>query len=339
MTATMLSAAVHAPDDVRLDRVPVPRPGPGDVVVRIKACGICGSDLGYARAGGLPIGSHGPLPLGHEFSGVIAAVGAGISGFAPGERVVVNPTTPANMIGSGGPGGFAPYILIRDAMAPDTLHRIPDGLDDSTAALTEPFAVALHGVNRSGAQPGDKVVVFGAGPIGLGVVAMLRQRGVSDVIVVDRVEARLDRALAMGAAHALNPERCDLWREIGALHGAGELYGMPVVHTDRFIDVAGAAPVIAGIIAHARFGAHLTVVAVHHAPVPTDFAMLLGKEMSLVTAMAYPTEFAAVLDLLAAGAVPTGPYVSHTYPFDQFEAAFAMAADPAAAAKVIVKFP
>ena len=338
MTNLMLVATVHGPGDVRLDSVERPVAGVDDIVVRVAACGICGSDLGYARAGGLPIGNGGPLPLGHEFSGIIEEVGGGVTAYRPGQRVIVNPDTAANQIGAGGPGAFASYILVRNAEVKNTVLIVPDGLDLEAAALTEPLSVALHGVNRSGAEAGSKVVVFGAGPIGLGVVAMLRSRGITDIIAVDRVDQRLERARALGARAALNPDTGDLWREIGALHGASTLYGMPVVGTDQFIEVSGAAPVIPDAILHARFGAHLTVIAVHHAPIAIDFALTLGKEMQITTAMAYPQEFPEVLAMLSSGQIDTAALISHRFDFADFEEAFATAARAHEASKVIVNF-
>ncbi len=335
----MRAVQVHGVNDVRIDSVPVPEPGPDDILVQVAACGICGTDLGYARAGGMPFGNEGPLPLGHEFAGTITATGSAVTALRVGQRVAINPTTPANYHGSGGPGAFADYILVRDAVAADTVHVLPDSLDFATAALAEPLAVALHGVNRSGAGRSSRVVVFGAGPIGLGVVAMLAQRGVADIVCIDRVDERLERARALGAGACFNPAREDIWQEIGERHGRDTLYGLPVVGTDQFIEVSGAPPVVPEIIANARFHAHLTVVAVHHQPVPVDLTMMLGKEMQLTTSMAYPTEFGEVLTMLAEGRIDTAPLVSHHFPFDRFDEAFGVAAQPAEAAKVMVTFP
>lgn len=337
--SSMKLAMVHGPNDVRLDDVPMPVPGPNDVVVRVAVCGICGSDLGYARAGGLPLGAGEPLPLGHEFSGMIDSVGSAVTKYKSGQRVIVNPTSTANNIGVGGPGGFASHILVREAEEPGTLLIMPDGLSFENAALTEPLSVALHGVNRSGANSTSRVVVFGAGPIGLGVAAMLRLRGVADIVVVDRVDSRLGRAKAMGADAVFNPDSCDLWAEIGARHGRDNVYGQPVVNSDQFIEVSGAAPVVPAIIENCRFGAHLTIVAVHHEPVMVSFAMALAKELVITMAMAYPDEFGEVLGLLAGGRIDTRDYVSHTFPFSQFETAFEVAAQPEVAAKVLVTFP
>lgn len=338
MTATMCRVAVHGPNDVRIDQVEPPSPGPDDIVVRVAACGICGTDLGYAKAGQLPVGSSGPIPLGHEFSGIVEAIGSGVRGLTRGQRVVVDPTTPTNYIGSGGPGAFAPLILVRDVGSQPMVYPIPDSLDFETAALVEPLSVALHGVNRSCAKPGEKAVVFGAGPIGLGVVAMLRHKGLTDIISVDRSDGRLARAKALGARLTLNLDKDDIWATIATAHGAGELYGLPVVGTDQFIEVSGAPPVIPAILDHARFHAHLTVIAVHHQDVPVNFATVLSKEMEITTAMAYPTEFGEVVEILASGAIDTTALVSHCFDFADFPQAFATAADAERAAKVLVTF-
>ncbi|MDP9141512.1 MAG: alcohol dehydrogenase catalytic domain-containing protein, partial [Pseudomonadota bacterium] len=160
---------MHGVDDIRLDAIDTPRPGAADVVVQVKACGICGSDLSYIRIGGIHRKPDGVTPLGHEAAGQVIAVGDAVKGVSVGQRVVINPMMTQSYIGSGGPeGAFTETLLVRDARIGDSLLPIPDSLPYEIAALTEPLAVALHGVNRAQVKPGDKVVVFGCGPIGLG---------------------------------------------------------------------------------------------------------------------------------------------------------------------------
>ena len=143
----MLQVRIHGPDDVRLDDVPEPEPGPRDVVLRVASCGICGSDLGYVRLGGVAGPTREPMPLGHELAGFIEAVGSEVRGFEPGERVALDPNGPkgAATIGNGaGEGGFAPLLLVRDAVGegqPARLHKLPDGMSFEIAALAEPLGV------------------------------------------------------------------------------------------------------------------------------------------------------------------------------------------------------
>jgi 2-desacetyl-2-hydroxyethyl bacteriochlorophyllide A dehydrogenase len=335
----MKALRVHGPDDLRLDEIDRPRAGPDDVVVRVAACGICGSDLSYTAVGGLSGPADAPLCLGHEFAGVIEEVGERVRGLRPGQRVAVNPTSQTNMIGAGGPGAFAPFIRVRDVSSEALVHPIPDALPFETAALIEPLAVALHGVNRSGARAGDKVVVLGAGPIGLGIVWWLAQRGVQDVVAVDLSDYRLELARRLGARHALHAGRVDLRAVLGELHGSGSIFGWPCVNTDVFIEASGAPGAIPDVVAMARFHAHLAVVAVHHRPVAVDFQTLLGKEMVVTTSMGYPDEFAQVVDVLGQGRLDVAPLISHRYVFDDVLAAFATARDKQRAAKVMVGFP
>ena len=150
----MLQARIHGPDDVRLDEVPEPTPGPRDAVLRVAACGICGSDVGYVRMGGLVGPTREPMPIGHELAGVVEAVGAEVAGFAPGDRVALNPSPPAGgpVIGNGSPeGGFAPLLLVRDVEAPGLparLHTLPDDMPFEIAALAEPLGVGMNAVDK-----------------------------------------------------------------------------------------------------------------------------------------------------------------------------------------------
>jgi len=172
----MRSLNIHGVGDVRLDPKAPPAPGSHDVVVGVRACGICGSDLTYIKIGGIPPGN--TTPIGHEAAGEVIAVGADVEGISEGDRVAINPMNTPSFIGSGGPeGAFSEEVLVRDARLGDNLLPLPDSLPFELAALTEPLAVALHTVNRTQVQPGEKVAVFGCGPIGLSIVLWLADRG------------------------------------------------------------------------------------------------------------------------------------------------------------------
>jgi threonine dehydrogenase-like Zn-dependent dehydrogenase len=194
---------------VTLRSLPVPEPGPGQVLMEISHCGICGSDLHFVIEGWSAVGSvHG-----HEYSGVITATGTGVTGWAVGDRVVGGPDRGCGGCGpcrAGltnlcahrekpgiGPsmGAFATYKSI----AADRLFRVPDRLELRPAALTEPVAVALRGVRRSGAGPGSRVLVTGGGPIGQLTVAVLRASGIDDIVVSEPNPARQRLAAELGA--------------------------------------------------------------------------------------------------------------------------------------------
>ena len=174
---TMSLVRIHGPDTVLLDTVSLPQPGEDDLIVQVAQCGICGSDLGYINMGGL-LGPGQPMPLGHELSGTVTAAGANVSHVAVGDRVVINPMANGNAIGNGGPeGGFAPYLLIRGAaLDNNSALALPANIDDELGALVEPLSVAMHSAHQGRAEPGDRAVIFGAGPIGQIGRASCRER-------------------------------------------------------------------------------------------------------------------------------------------------------------------
>src|SRR5688500_5002081 len=216
---------IHGVDDVRLDLTDPPRPGNRDVVVRDMASCVCGSDLSYVKVGGIHRKPGGVTPIGHEAAGEVVAVGPAVKGVSVGQRVVINPMMTPSYIGSGGPeGAFTEELLVRDARIGDSLLPIPDDLPYEVAALTEPLAVALHGINRAQAKAGDKVVVFGCGPIGLGMVIWLVDRGVTDVVALDLSDERLERAKALGARAVINPGKEDVRARLLELHGSARVF-------------------------------------------------------------------------------------------------------------------
>jgi 2-desacetyl-2-hydroxyethyl bacteriochlorophyllide A dehydrogenase len=212
----LMPAAVYVGDGrVEFDEVPRPDPGPDDVLIEITACGICGSDLHmvlerYARPGSI---------LGHEWSGIVAAAPSG-SGWAPGDRVVGNAAagcgkcrpcrrgrpsvclTRAVADFAGYSGAFCQYKTV----AASGLIRIPDALATRPAALTEPTAITLHALQLADVRPEDRVLVTGAGPVGLLIVAVLRAQGITDITVSEPSALRRQQALDVGAARAVAPD-------------------------------------------------------------------------------------------------------------------------------------
>lgn len=329
----MKQVNVHGPDDVRVDDVPAPEPGPRDAVVRVAACGICGSDLGYVKLGGLAGPSRHPMPLGHELAGVVDEVGPEVVDLAPGTRVVLNPS--AARIGNGGrEGGFAPRLLVRDAAAGGALFPIPDALSFEQAALAEPLGIGMNAVDRSEAAAGEKVVVFGAGPIGLAAVATLADRGVEQIVAVDLSDTRLALARSLGAAETLHAERDDLWARLAEIHGTTTMMGAPVAASDAFIEASGASSVIGDVIAHARPEARLAVVALHRAPVEVNFLLVMMKQLTLRGAMEYPDDYQDMIRLLERRDL--SGMITHRFPLSRFPEALAIARDPEAGGKIMI---
>ncbi|MFE2317461.1 zinc-binding dehydrogenase [Streptomyces sp. NPDC059441] len=342
--ATMKSVQTGAKNTIDVVETERPVPGPKDVLIRIRACGICGTDTFFVQSGGTPYNADGSvvsLLLGHEPAGEIAELGAEVTGLKVGDRVVVNPQgVPSGIIGCGGAhGGMSEYLLLEDAEIGRTLAVFPDTVPFDVAALNEPMAVARHCVNRSEAGPADKVVVFGAGPIGLGVTIWLKLRGVEHVVVADVIPERLQTALAVGADAVIDSATEDVTARLTELHGeAANALGQPRASTDIYIDAAGVAAVFNTTVDAAKWGAKLVMVAVQKPSEAIDLGGMLRSELTLIASQGYPTEIFEVTAELAEHQERFAKLISHRVPFAEVARAFELALTPGAAEKVVVTY-
>ncbi len=328
---------IHGVGDVRLDPIEKPVAGDKDVVVKVKACGICGSDLSYIKFGGINRKEGGVTPIGHEAAGEVMAVGSGVEGLSVGQRVIVNPMMTPSQIGSGGPeGAFTEELLVREARVNDNLLPIPEGLPYEIAAMTEPLSVALHGVNRAQAKPGDKVAVFGCGPIGLGMVLWLVERG-CNVVALDLSDDRLERAKALGAHGTVNPSRENVRERLMALHGAGRTIFREGADTDAYIDAAGAPNILNDVIDMAKTHARFVITAAYLKPIEVNLGRMLTTEMSVTTAVGYPDEMPDVIAALPRLKDKIATLISHRYRFEDVIEALGVAGR-SESAKVMIGF-
>lgn len=311
----MKQVMLHGADDWRYDDIPDPEPGPRDALVRIAACGICGTDVSYVHMGLIP--GH-PIPLGHEMAGVVEWLGAEVAGLEVGDRVVVCPSDgTGSPMGTGGPqGGLTPVLHVPDAASGRRLFKVPAGLPLTTAALAEPAAVGMQAVNQSEAKPGDKVVVFGCGPIGLMSLATLADRGIDDVVAIDLSPARLELATAMGAAHVLDPTKVDVWAELARIHGTTPFMFGPTPASDIYIEASGADSVIGDVLQHGRVDGTLVIVALHYRPVPTSYVNVLMKQFTIRGSIEYPERFEDAIELLERRDL--SGLITHVLPFESF---------------------
>ena len=217
---TMNALVLHGVGDARLERIPTPKPGPGEVLVRIGSCGVCGSDIPRIFEKGT---YKFPTVCGHEFAGTIAAVGPGVARYSVDDRVAVYPLVwcgecppceqgryaqcyDYDYLGSRSDGAFAEYVV-----APErNLVRVPEGVTLEEAAMTEPAAVALHALKRAGGcKPGETVAIYGAGPIGILVAQWARSMGAERVILFDLVEEKLRLARSLDFEFSLQAYKMD----------------------------------------------------------------------------------------------------------------------------------
>lgn len=334
----MLQVNIHGPGDVRLDPAREPAAGANDIILRIGACGICGSDLSYIDMGGIPTAAGGVMALGHEFSGTVESVGHAVTDIRPGQRVVVDPMT-ASDIGNGGPeGAFTPRMLVRNARLGINVHEVPADMPFDRAALVEPLSVACHAVNNAAVTAQDKVVVYGAGCIGLGSVVVLRHKGVRDIAVVDLSDERLRRARELGATLTLNPQRDNVLEALREAHGKSEVYGSPLTASSVFIEATGAEAAFGEIIRIAPYAARIIIVSLHKKPAALDLSLVMMKELAIRGSIGYPREFPEVIEMLQDPAIDTTALVSHRFALQDFMQALTMARDPSQSAKVMITF-
>jgi threonine dehydrogenase-like Zn-dependent dehydrogenase len=319
---------IHEVNDVRLDPKEPPVAGEKDVVIKVKACGICGSDLTYIKYGGIMRKPGGVTPIGHEAAGEVMAVGSAVEGISVGDRFAINPMNTPSNIGSGGPeGAFTDQLLVAEARVGDNLLPIPEGVPYEIAAMTEPLSVALHGVNRAEVKAGDKVVVFGCGPIGLGMVLWLVDRG-AHVVALDLSDERLERAKALGANAVINPSRENVRERLVELHGTARLLNREAVGTDAFIDAAGAPNILMDVVSMAKYQARMVVTAAIMKPVEINLGTMLTSEMTITTACGYPTEMPEVVAALPRLQDKIASMISHRLPLSQVLDGLKIAATP-----------
>jgi threonine dehydrogenase-like Zn-dependent dehydrogenase len=330
----MRQIRIHGPRDVRIDDIDDPRPGPADALVKVAACGICGTDLTYIKNGGIAGPGPEPLCIGHEMAGTVEWVGSEVKLFRVGDRVVAQPgSEELPKIGSGGPeGALTPLMHI--TFADRRLHHVPDDLPLDVAAFAEPLAVGMHAADQADVRPGDGVAVFGCGPIGLAAIATLVDRGHEKVVAIEPSAVRRELALGLGAQAALDPLSTDIWEELASLHGTAPFMFGPTPATAAFIEASGVDQVITDVLNHGAFGGRLSVVALHYSPIKTSFLMMLMKEFTIRGSFEYPARFADAVDLLARRDLSS--LITHRFAFDDFHDALGVLEGSKDCGKVLV---
>lgn len=334
----MQVAVLHGPGDLRLNDAQRPVAGPSDIVVKVRASGICGTDLHFRHMG--PRFADKPMPLGHEWAGEVIEAGPNVKSYKIGDRVAYNSNnSPADMGRGGEFGGFSNYVALREVDGHvQSLCKVPDNVSLEHAALVEPLSVALHAVNRAEPRPGETVAVFGVGPIGLGIVLGLRQRGVEDIIAFDLSPLRRERAVALGARAAFDPREKPPADVLKELHGVGKIWGFDYPKTNIYFEVSGAPGVLSQLVDMGNKRSRIITVAMQRHPVSIDATRLMSKEVSIIGASGYPTEFPEVMGKLAAQEIDPEAMITHRLPFSDFLRAFEIADNADGAAKVVLTF-
>ncbi len=342
-----MRAAVMRGDRFVVEERPIPTPGEGDVLVKVRACGICGSDLHYfhhsegmmalARRAGWPTRemeanlAAGPI-LGHEFVCEVVDHGPGARrDLAPGRRVCAMPflARPAGpvLIGSSpqASGAYAEYMLLSEA----ALLAVDEAVPDEAAALTEPVGIAVHAVNKARLKPEDAAVVVGCGPIGLAIIAVLKARGQARIIASDLSPRRRALAATMGATTVVGDA------DVSAIAAARE--AAPDAPLTVF-ESTGAKGMLHALILEAPPRAHIIGVGIPAGEESFLPMVAIAKEIALTFVIYYtPEEFAEALRLVSEGALDWRALVTGKVGLDGVGGAFAALADPEAHAKILIE--
>ncbi|WP_030164098.1 zinc-binding dehydrogenase [Spirillospora albida] len=338
--------------------VPDPVPQEGQLLVRTLACGICGSDLHALehpdafmdttrRSGGTPYDPRDGLVFGHEFAGEVVERGPGTEGRFPVGTAVCGPPIGIGPQGAGiigytpmYPGGYGEYMIVNEGL----VFAVPDGLDPKVAAITEPFSVGTRAVDRSGIGADDVAVVLGLGPIGLGVVAVLKARGHGPVLAADFSPKRRALAEGLGADEVIDPAAgspFDRWADLGVPTGtvdriAAELLGVRAKQAVIF-ECVGVPGVLGRVVEGAPAGSTVMVVGVCMEPDEIEPGVAVSKELTIRgTFGALPAEYGATLAAIGDGRIDAGSIITGTVGLDGVMGAFSELGAPERHAKIVV---
>lgn len=317
-----------------------------DVIIKVVKAGICGTDVGAYTHGGDAVGIYPGNQFGHEFVGEIVEVGKDVVDLKVGDRVTINPTSRrplscgmnsteiADMSGA-----FSEYVYVEEAKKDENVFILPDTLSYDDGVLTEPLSVSTHGVALAQVKPGQKALVYGAGTIGLAAIAALQKQGITDIIVSDINEFKLEHAKEMGAI-TFNPNTGSLVEFVkktwGTLIGnvSEETWNVDVV-----LDCAGAPFITKEFMDNAKTLSKLVIVAINLKETTVSPFFLLAKEVSLIGSRGYtPSDILLAIDTLNDKDCKLNKIITHQYKHEDLPTAFETASDASKAIKVVINY-
>jgi 2-desacetyl-2-hydroxyethyl bacteriochlorophyllide A dehydrogenase len=326
-----MKALVHTePYKFEFKDVPQPKPGDEEILVRVKAVGICGSDVhGYTGKTGRRIP---PIIMGHEASGVVEAVGKKAQNVAVGDRITFDSTVYCNqcqwcrvgrvnlcdnrqVLGVSIPafrrdGCLAEYVVMPWWIA----YKLPDAVSFEEAALVEPAAVSMHAARITPIDVNDLVAVVGAGPIGLFAIQAVKVKGAGKVIAFDVREERLTLARQLGADITINPSAGDIGEKLKRAVGRPDV--------DAVLDAVGIPPAFDLAFKIVKRGGHLTLIGNVTPQITMNWQDLIMRELNIHGSFAIANEYRTVLDLIAQGRIQAKPLISKTLPLSEGQGAF-----------------
>jgi len=344
--SSMKAAVLHRAGEVRVEERQIPEPGPGEVLVRVRAVGVCGSDVHYYKEG--RIGRYvveKPLILGHESAGEVVALGPGVSNLSVGSRVALEPGVPCRrcracksgrynlcpdvtfMATPPVDGAFVEYI----AWPADFTYPLPENLGYAEGALMEPLAVGMHAVRRARLVPGCTVLVLGGGPIGQLALLAAKAAGAGRIILADLEDRRLQVASSLGADVTVNPRQVSIFDTVRAATG-GEGPGL-------VIEAAGSAETVRQGIEVVRRGGTVVWIGLPGAdPCPISVLQAIDKEVDVLGVFRYANVYPDAIRLVASGKINLALLVTHRFPLLEVKQALdTVVEQKASAMKVLVE--
>ncbi|MEZ4606173.1 MAG: zinc-dependent alcohol dehydrogenase family protein [Deinococcales bacterium] len=319
LKSEMRAAQIVSPKQTRLHRLDVPRPGPDDVIIQVKRAGICGTDI-HILHGEYSLAKF-PMVPGHEFCGVVSAVGERVSRFKVGDSVTADPNIPCNrcpscqrneqnqcqrleVVGVSRDGAFAEYVSVPEGV----VFGIGD-MNFAQGALIEPLACVVWGLKQVQIQTGDNLLIFGAGPMGCLIMQAAKRAGATSVTMVDRAAWRLDVAKELGADHVVSSDALGELRKIAAegFEVVADATGVPAVLEQCFDYV------------RARGKVWVFGVAPDHAKASFSPYQVFRKDLKIIGSFALNKTFQESINLIQSGAVKLEPLISHVLPIEDFE--------------------
>lgn len=340
----MKAALYYGPGDIRIEDLPTPEPGPGEILLRVLSCGLCGTDIAKYRHRLV----QPPAVLGHEVAGEVAAVGPRVRELKPGDRIIalhhipcfdcaacrhgnfsMCPSWKPNQLS---PGGFAEYVLVGAPSVEHGVHHLPARLDSDSATLVEPLACCLRAFKRSPIMDGDTVAIVGAGTAGLLHVQLARFYRAGKIVSIDPIPQRLEKALALGADVIVDAGREDVVRAVRKATGdAG---------ADLVITAVGKAEVVERALGMTREGGRVNVFAEcpPNSRISIDPNLMYHREVTLLgTYSSSPFEFASALSLIESGSIEARELISHRMPLERLDEAIEMALRGKDCLKIVIK--